>query len=277
MIKIDTDKCNGCGICVNACHEGALEIVDGKATIIKDDYCDGLGNCLPVCPTDAISFEMREAVDYNEEAVVENMIKLGKPVPEDLQAFIKPTASNPNTKKQSITIENMSPKQEKAPHQCPGSMMKSLNPQAAMGKNTTNTAQTPLQAPTAQMTKSQLKQWPIQIKLAPINAHFFDNAHLLIAADCCAYSYANFHNEFMRNKITLIGCPKLDNTDYSEKLTEIIVNNNLKSITIVRMEVPCCSGMEKAVTTAIKQAFQKTDKLIPWQVITLSTDGNILE
>lgn len=257
MIKIDTDKCNGCGICINACHEGALEMVNGKATIIKDDYCDGLGNCLPVCPTDAISFEMREAAGYDEEAVVQNMIKLGKPVPEDLQAFIKNTTPITNTNTASIpnTVANINT----------ASILSTM-------PNTNNNL-----IPNMKTAQSELKQWPIQIKLAPVNAQFFNDAHLLIAADCCAYAYTNFHSEFMRDKVTLIGCPKLDSTDYSEKLTEIFVNNNLKSITVVRMEVPCCSGMEKAVTTALKQAFQKTDILIPWQVVTLSTDGKILD
>ena len=199
IIKIDEEKCNGCGICANACHEGAIDIVDGKAKLMREHFCDGLGDCLPACPTGAITFEEREAPEYDEAAV-------------------------------------MKAKQNKNMH-------------------------------------SQLSNWPVQIKLAPIQAPYFHNANLLIAADCTAYAYANFHQEFIRNKVTLIGCPKLDSIDYSEKLTEIIRNNDIKSVTIVRMEVPCCGGLEMAA----KRALQDSDKFIPWQVFTISIDGNIIE
>jgi len=195
IIRIDKDRCNGCGLCVSACHEGAIGLVEGKAVLLRDDYCDGLGNCLPACPTGAISFEEREALEYNETAKI---------------------------------------------------------------------------APAA---ASQLRQWPIQIKLAPVNAPYFSNANLLVAADCAAYAHGDFHNGFMRNKITLIGCPKLDQVDYSEKLTSIIKSNSIKSVTVVRMEVPCCGGIEYAV----KMALQNSGKMIPWQVVTISTDGKILE
>ncbi|MCP1103623.1 NAD-dependent dihydropyrimidine dehydrogenase PreA subunit [Aequitasia blattaphilus] len=228
IIKIDEDKCNGCGICAEACHEGAIGMVEGKAKLLRDDYCDGLGDCLPTCPTNAISFETREAAAYDEAAVHARMAKMGKTPPSG---------------------------------GCPGSQARSIQ------RNSTPAAhvETALQ--------SQLTQWPVQIKLAPINAPYFENANLLIAADCTAYAYADFHNKFMHNKVTLIGCPKLDDGDYSEKLTEIIRNNNIKSVTVVRMEVPCCGGIQNAVITALKNS----GKMIPWQVVTISTDGNILE
>lgn len=230
IIKIDQDKCNGCGLCVTACHEGAIDMVNGKAKLLRDDYCDGLGNCLPACPTNAISFEEREAEAYDEEAVKKNM-------------------------------ENKKP--EKLACGCPGTQSKTLK------RNVINE----VKAETPATIQTQLNQWPVQIKLAPPNAPYFNNAGLLIAADCSAYAYGNFHNEFMKNKITLIGCPKLDEGDYSEKLTAILKMNNIKSLTVVRMEVPCCGGIENAVKTAL----QNSGKLIPWQLITISTDGRILE
>lgn len=230
IIKIDEDKCNGCGLCVTACHEGAIGMVNGKAKLLRDDYCDGLGDCLPTCPTNAISFEEREAAEYDEEAVKINM---GNKQPENLACG------------------------------CPGTQSKTLK------RNIINEAK----VQTSAAIQTQLNQWPVQIKLAPPNAPYFNNAHLLIAADCTAYAYGNFHNEFMKNKITLIGCPKLDEGDYSEKFTAILKMNNIKSLTVVRMEVPCCGGIENAVKTAL----QNSGKLIPWQVITISTDGKILE
>ena len=196
IIRIDEEKCNGCGACAAACHEGAIEMIDGKAKLTREDYCDGLGDCLPTCPTDAISFEEREAPAYNEAAVL-----------------------------------------------------------------------------AAKKQKEALVQWPVQIKLAPLRAPYFQNANLLIAADCTAYAYGNFHNKFMKNHITLIGCPKLDEGNYAQKLTQIIAGNDIKSVTIARMEVPCCGGLEHAV----KQALQASGKFIPWQVVTISTDGRILE
>lgn len=230
IIKIDETKCNGCGLCVSACHEGAIGLVDGKAKLLRDDYCDGLGNCLPVCPTNAISFEEREAAEYNEEAVKMNM-------------------------------ENKQP--VKLACGCPGTHSKTLERKVDCDNNTESSA--PVQ--------THLNQWPVQIKLVPPNAPYFNNANILIAADCTAYAYGNFHSEFMKNKITLIGCPKLDEGDYSEKLTAILKMNNIKSVTVVRMEVPCCGGIENAVKTALKNS----DKLIPWQVVTISTDGRIIE
>ena len=232
IIKIDREKCNGCGLCVSACHEGAIGLVDGKAELLRDDYCDGLGNCLPVCPTGAITFEERDALEYNQTEVKKNMER----------------------------------KEEPLACGCPGSNAKALKreqpaPQARY-------AGFPAQAP-----RTELNQWPVQIKLVPVNAPYFDNANLLVAADCAAYAYGNFHNDYMRNRITVIGCPKLDDIDYGEKLTAILKVNNIKSVTVVRMELPCCGGLEYAV----RNALQNSGKMIPWQVVTISTDGEILD
>ncbi|MBO5938747.1 MAG: 4Fe-4S binding protein [Clostridia bacterium] len=227
IIKIDEEKCNGCGACAAACHEGAIEMVNGKARLIREDYCDGLGDCLPSCPTGAITFEEREAPAYNEEAVLAAK------------------------KRQSAPL----------PCGCPGTNSKAIKRDAQV----CSTVNTP--------AVSQLQQWPVQIKLVPVNAPYFDGANLLVAADCTAYAYGNFHNEFIRNKITLIGCPKLDSVDYTDKLTAIIANNNIKSVTVVRMEVPCCGGIEYAV----KNALQASGKFIPWSVVTISTDGRRLD
>ena len=205
MIRIDEEKCNGCGVCASACHEGAIEMIDGKAKLVRENFCDGFGDCLPGCPTGAITFEEREAPAYDEEAV--NRAK-----------------------------------REKAESASTG-------------------------------MEPRLMNWPVQIKLAPIQAPYFEDAKLLIAADCAAYAYANFHAEFIRDKVTIIGCPKLDSVDYSEKLTEIIRCNDIRSITIVRMEVPCCGGIEMAA----KKALQASGKFLPWQVVTISIDGKILE
>jgi len=226
IIKIDEEKCNGCGACAAACHEGAIAMVDGKAKLMREDYCDGLGDCLPACPTDAISFEEREAPAYNEAAV-----KAAK------------------VQKAHGTL----------PCGCPGTQSKAI-------KHDDCSCST-------EKVTSQLSQWPVQIKLVPMNAPYFNGANLLIAADCTAYAYGNFHNTFMKNKVTLIGCPKLDMTDYSEKLTAIIKNNNIKSVTVVRMEVPCCGGIEYATVNALKNS----GKFIPWQVVTNTTDGKILD
>jgi ferredoxin len=222
IIQIDEEKCTGCGLCADACHEGAIGIVDGKAKLLRDDYCDGLGDCLPSCPENAISFVEREAAAYDEAAV---------------QAAKKTHACAGS---------------------CPGSAAKTWqNQQVAV--------------PVRQ--ESQLRQWPVQIKLAPIHAPWFDGAKLLIAADCTAYAYANFHQDFIRNHVVLVGCPQLDSVDYAIKLTEILKYNDIRSVTVVRMEVPCCGGIEFAV----KKALQESGKFIPWNVVTVSVDGKVLD
>jgi len=240
MVTIDENKCNGCGLCITGCHEGALQLVNGKAKLVSDSYCDGLGACLPACPMDAISLIEREAVPFDEEAVKERMEQL------ELQK-----AQSPN-----ITFS------------CPGKASKEIKRSEATVSSVSGSVSS-----TISESVSELRQWPCQIKLAPINAPYFNNANLLIAADCTSYAYANFHRDFMKNKITLIGCPKLDAVDYAEKLTEILKYNNIKSVTVVRMEVPCCGGIESAV----KQALKDCDKMIPWSITTISTDGEILD
>lgn len=226
IIQIDEKKCNGCGACASACHEGAIGMVDGKAKLLRDDYCDGLGDCLPACPTGAISFVEREAAAYDEAAVLAAKAKKEQPLPCG----------------------------------CPGSAAKAIKRHEAVSVTT---------APQG----SELRQWPVQIKLAPVNAPWFDGAKLLVAADCTAYAYANFHQDFIKGHITLVGCPKLDTVDYAIKLTEIIRNNDIRSVTVVRMEVPCCGGIENAVKTAL----QDSGKFIPWNVVTIATDGSIIE
>ncbi len=223
IIKIDEEKCNGCGACAAACHEGAIEMINGKAKLTREDYCDGLGDCLPACPVDAISFEEREAPAYNEAAVL--------------------------AAKQSKTL----------PCGCPGTQSRAIKREEKLSST----------APVSSM----LSQWPVQIKLVPVNAPYFNGANLLVAADCTAFAYGNFHSEFIRKHVTLIGCPKLDEGDYADKLTEIISNNDIRSVTIVRMEVPCCGGIENAV----KRALQASGKFIPWRIVTISTDGRIVD
>ncbi len=223
IIEINEEQCNGCGLCVHACHEGAIGLVEGKAKLLRDDYCDGLGNCLPVCPTGAITFIEREADPFDEATVKKNI-------------------------------------EEKVPNLacgCPGTNTKVITHAAEQPRD---------HVPTMQ---SELSQWPIQIKLVPPNAPYFKNADLLIAADCTAFAYGNFHDEFIKNKITLIGCPKLDEGDYTEKLMHILKANDIKSVTVVRMEVPCCAGIANATIAALKDC----GKMIPWQVVTITTDG----
>ena len=236
IIQIDEEKCNGCGACAAACHEGAIGMVNGKAKLMRDDYCDGLGDCLPACPTGAITFTVREAAAYNEAAVAENKAK------------------KENEKKECHSNGAL-------PCGCPGSNSKRIVREEKAECNNIPAAE------------SRLSQWPVQIKLVPVNAPYFDGAKLLIAADCTAYAYAAFHERFIKGHITLVGCPKLDNADYSEKFTEIIKNNDIKSVTVVRMEVPCCGGLEHAAVTALKNS----GKFIPWNVVTVSTDGRILD
>lgn len=226
IIRIDAAKCNGCGLCAEACHEGAIGMVEGKARLLREDYCDGLGDCLPACPTGAITFEEREAPAYDHAAVL---------------------AAKARQNGESL------------PCGCPGSQSKQIP------RETVPTRETVPQP-------SALTQWPVQIKLVPVNAPCFKNADLLIAADCTAFSYGDFHQKFIRGRVTLIGCPKLDEGDYAEKLTEILMQNDIHSVTVVRMEVPCCGGIENAV----KRAVQSSGKLLPWHVVVLSTDGDII-
>lgn len=234
IIKIDEEKCNGCGLCAKACHEGAIGMADGKAKLMREDYCDGLGDCLPACPTGAITFEEREAPAYDQAAV--------KAAQAQKAAHNK--AADP------------------LPCGCPGTQSRKIQRQAAEEFSEEIPG-----------LKSRLSQWPVQIKLVPVTAPYFNGANLLVAADCTAYAYGNFHQEFIKNKITVIGCPKLDDIDYTEKLAAILANNDIKSLTIIRMEVPCCGGIEQAA----KNALQKSGKFIPWQVYTISTDGRILD
>ena len=248
VIHIDHEKCNGCGICANACHEGAIGIVDGKAQLLRDDYCDGLGDCLPTCPTGAITFVEREAAPYDEAAVKAHMER---------------------RKQEKTAGHDTAHQAEPAPAftGCPGSRARHISHEKEAGA-----AQS--EAPAALFhLQSQLTNWPVQIKLAPVRAPYFNKARLLIAADCTAYAYANFHQEFLKGKVALIGCPKLDDVDYSEKLTEIIKENDIQSVTIIRMEVPCCGGLQHAAMTAL----QNSGKFIPWQVVTISVDGKILD
>lgn len=224
IIEIDDSKCNGCGACAAACHEGAIAMVNGKAKLMRDDYCDGLGDCLPACPTGAITFVEREAAAYDEAAV----------------------------------LAAKAQKEKELPCGCPGSAAKAIQRQ---------------DSPAVRVyQQSQLRQWPVQIKLTPVNAPWFDGAKLLVAADCTAYAYANFHQDFIKGHITLVGCPKLDAVDYAVKLAEILRSNDIHSVTVVRMEVPCCGGIEHAV----KRALQDSGKCIPWDVVTISTNGHIV-
>ena len=235
IITIDKEKCTGCALCVNACHEGAIGLKDGKAVLLREDYCDGLGDCLPACPADAIHFEEREAAAYDHEAVQKHLA----------------------ARKRAVTGG------------CPGSAAAFFG----HGHEEQKTVADTVSSASAPTIASQLSQWPVQIKLVAPNAPYFNGCDLLIAADCTAYAYGNFHNEFIHNHITMIGCPKLDEGDYAEKLTDIIKNNDIRSVTIVRMEVPCCGGIENAA----KRALQESGKFIPWSVVVISTDGRILE
>ena len=273
IIKIDEEKCNGCGLCATACHEGAIDIIDGKAKLVRENYCDGLGDCLPNCPTGAITFEEREAPAYDDAAVK-------KTQEESRKAAMNMTVEeimqieDENERRKLMTAKM---KEEGGmPHVgCPGSRAMNLKRDASDDEmmaqaEACNCANEPK---SIARNTSRLAQWPCQIKLVPTQAPFFEGAKLLIAADCTAYAYANMHEDFMKGKVTIIGCPKLDDIDYSEKLTEIIASNDIKEVTIVRMEVPCCGGLEMAA----KRALQASGKFIPWQVVTISIDGRIID
>ncbi|NLK86008.1 MAG: 4Fe-4S binding protein [Clostridiaceae bacterium] len=254
IITIHEDKCNGCGLCVNACHEGALTMEDGKAKLISDIYCDGLGDCLPECPTGAIEIIEREAEEYDEDAVKKRI--------EEREALTRghchTAPSNGGHSGQHMG--------------CPGSRARVMNRRSASDA-LADTASSKAETGPAAGNESQLGQWPCQIKLVHPAAPYFNNAHLLVAADCTAFAYADIHKDFMKNKITIIGCPKLDDVDYSEKLALILANNDIRSITVLRMEVPCCSG----IVHAVKNAMMSSGKMVPWNVVTISTDGNIVE
>ncbi len=233
IVKIDPEKCNGCGLCVDACHEGALKLINGKAELVSDSYCDGLGDCLPKCPTGAITIEKREASDY---------------------------AINTKKEQAKIGCDNVN-------GGCPGSMNKTINREEQIDKmqeQSTNVIS---------KVQSQLQQWPVQIKLVAPNSPFFDGASILVAADCTAFAYENLHEDFIKGRVTLIGCPKLDSIDYSEKLTEILKLHDIKNITVLKMEVPCCNGIAGAVQTAL----MNSGKIIPWRLITVTTDGQLKE
>ncbi|MCL2475186.1 MAG: 4Fe-4S binding protein [Chloroflexi bacterium] len=245
IIQIDNSKCDGCGQCAEACHEGAIGLSDGKAILLRDDYCDGLGDCLPLCPKGAISFTMREANAYDYQAVLQHLANAKA----QQHACLGSMACNIQ---QPVY-------QESAVCNCPSSAVKSLT-------TLTNDAHYD------QCIPSCLAQWPIQIKLTPANAPYFAQSHVLIAADCCAYAYGNFHQDYMKNNITVIGCPKLDEEDYSQKLAEILSYNDIKALTIARMEVPCCSGLQSAV----QNALQLSNYNIPLKVVVISIDGKIL-
>lgn len=234
IVHIDEEKCTGCGLCVDACHEGAIGMVGGKARLLRDDYCDGLGDCLPACPADAISIIQREASDYDEAAVIANQMA---------QAKAKSHASMPA-------------------QGCPGSMSKTIE-RPAVGDAS---ARGPEKQP------SRLAQWPVQIKLVPVTAPYFENADLLIAADCCAFAYGSFHEDFIAGRVCLVGCPKLDGVDYSEKLAAICASNAIRSLTVTRMEVPCCGGIEHAA----RRAADASGRQIPVRVVTIATDGTVI-
>lgn len=243
IIKIDEERCIGCGACAEACLEGAIAMVNGKAKLVRDDYCDGLGNCLPACPTDAISFEEREAAPFDEAAA---------------------KAAQAAAKKQTAHIVSPVKKRPEQPLACgcPGSQSRSLHRLDGVHA-----------VPAAPCSGGALSQWPIQMKLVPVNAPYFHDARLLVAADCTAFARADFHERFIRGRVTLIGCPKLDDGDYGEKLTQILLQNEIRSITVVRMQVPCCGG----IVAAVQKALRQSGKQIPWQVVTLSAEGDILD
>lgn len=235
IVKIDEEKCTGCGLCVDACHEGALQMIDGKAKLVSESYCDGLGACLPECPAGAITIEEREADAFDEEAVKKHMEAQKTCAPKTL------ACGCPGTHAMAIERKDEAPP---------------ASGEAGQG-----------------VRSSQLRQWPCQIKLVPVNAPYFDDAHLLVAADCTAYAYADIHKDYMRNKITIIGCPKLDDIDYTEKLTGILKSHDIKSVTVLRMEVPCCGG----IVNSVKQALINSGKMIPWRIVTVTTAGEIAE
>lgn len=264
MVKINESKCNGCGLCITGCHEGALQLIDGKARLVKDSYCDGLGACLPACPMDAITIEEREADAFDEEAVKERIAQINSQHKSD--EVLEPVVSKETTK---------NPAPQPMACGCPGTRARAIVRDETRKEPVTNHAPSSNDNSSInyQPVQSELRQWPCQIKLVNPMAPYLNNAHLLIAADCTAFAYGNIHKDFIKNRITLIGCPKLDEGDYSEKLEAILRMNEIKSVTVLRMEVPCCGG----IVSAVKKALMGSGKLVPWNVVTISTDGQIID
>ena len=264
IIHIDEEKCNGCGLCASACHEGAIDMIDGKAKLVRENFCDGFGDCLPNCPTGAITFEEREAPAYDETAVKESQRK--KAEGEKMTGHENNMMDEMSQHVAGHVPEHAGESSSGAfGRRCPGSRFMQLD-----HNDDGQEEQTP---DSNAKTASRLMQWPCQIKLLPTQAPFYDGSKILIAADCTAYTYAGMHEDFMKGKVTMIGCPKLDDIDYTDKLTEIIAGNDIKSVTIVRVEVPCCGGLQRAAENALRNS----GKFIPWQVVTISRDGKILE
>lgn len=268
VIKIDEEKCVGCGLCVNACHESAIQLIDGKAKLVSEEYCDGLGNCLPSCPTDAIKLIEKDAKEYSEKAVKERKEKLNsmdnkENAKNEEENKLEPLACGcPGHEAKTFDRSNNdSPFKMASSHNEKRKEVK--DKMARMDKNSENNVN----------VSSELRQWPVQLKLINSRASYLDNADILIAADCTAYAYGNFHKEFIKDKVTIIACPKLDDNDYNkEKIKEIIELNNLNSITVVRMEVPCCSG----IVSAVKSAMLETETIVNYKEVTISTDGKVL-
>ena len=264
IIKIDEEKCNGCGLCASTCHEGAIDMINGKAKLVRENFCDGFGDCLPECPAGAITFEEREAPAYDEAAVKAAKQKAASAEGEKKMSIEEILQIEDETERKAALMAHLAAGGQHPAGGCPGSRIRQFHREEESDRT---------EAPMAGFRPvSRLNQWPCQIKLLPTKAAFFDGAKLLIAADCTAYAYAGMHEDFMKGRITVIGCPKLDAVDYTEKLTAIIRDNDIKSVTIVRMEVPCCGGLQRAAENALKAS----GKFIPWQVVTISTDGRIL-
>ena len=272
IIHIDEDKCTGCGLCVDACHEGAIAMVDGKARLVRDDYCDGLGDCLPSCPTDAISFVEREAAPYDEAAVAAHLATRNNNGMSG-SAPAAPHGGCPGSAARTLIAEVSKP--ASAPHGgCPGSRSRSLDGAPAPATRTAAPAADnadPL-ATIAAALPNRLAQWPCQIKLVPVQAPYYQGRGLLIAADCTAFACASFHERFMNGNVTIIGCPKLDEGSYTDKLAAIIAANDITSVTVARMEVPCCGGLERAAAEACAQS----GKDIPFEVVTFAVNGDVI-
>lgn len=267
IIKIDEDKCTGCGICIPDCPEGALQIIDGKARLISDLFCDGLGACIKTCPENAMEIVEREAEEYNESKVMENIVKGGVNV---IRAHLEHLKDHGEDKLFNEALKYLKDNNMEVPNMeenktcgCQGSMQKDMRNQFIKENNNNNI-----------QISSELRNWPIQLKLMNPNANYLDNADLLIAADCVPFSYPNFHLRFLKNKILLMFCPKLDSDidSYIEKLINIFTNKNINSISIVRMEVPCCGGVEMIVQKALEMA----NKNIIIKEYIISIDGNII-